>query len=108
MITWYWVLVIIIATNFFSVFLCEVIPFYDIWKKIICILAFPFVWIGYFPCGFFKNFICPVNQTNFEKAVAITANKETIHKLSKNVYLWHDKGAKKLQHHWFLVRVKES
>ena len=31
---------------------------------------------------------------------------ETIYKLSKNVYLWHDKKAKKIHNHWFLVRVK--
>lgn len=108
MIAWYWVLVIIITTNFLSVFFYEIIPFYDIWEKILCILAFPFIWIGYFPWTFFKNFIHPVNQINFEKAVEVETNKRAIHKLSKNIYLWHDSKAKKLQHHWFLVRVKNK
>ena len=55
---------------------------------------------------FLETFFVPATQQKFEEAMTTKTDKETIYKLSKNVYLWHDKKAKKIHNHWFLVRIK--
>lgn len=106
MIAWYWVLISIVVSNFLTVLLSNIINFENLWEDFLFTLFSPFVWIGKFPYVFFRNFFIPVTQQRFDKAMATETDKETIYKLSKNVYLWHDKKAKKIHNHWFLVRIK--
>ena len=106
MIAWYWVLISIVMSNFLTVLLSNIVNFENLWEDFLFTLFYPFVWIGKFPYAFFRNFFVPATQQRFEKAMTTKTDKETIHKLSKNVYLWHDKKAKKIHNHWFLVRIK--
>lgn len=106
MLAWYWILVTAILINFLTVLLSDKIDFETFQEEFISILFYPLIWLGIFPYVFFKGLFCPVSQKRFDEIVAIKTDKETIYKLSKNIYFWHDKGAKKLQHHFFLIRVK--
>lgn len=106
MIAWYWVLISVVMSNFLTVLLSNIVNFENLWEDFLFILFYPFVWIGKFPYVFFRNFFIPVTQQRFDKAMTTETDKETIYKLSKNVYLWHDKKAKKIHNHWFLVRIK--
>lgn len=105
MVAWYWVLISIVMSNFLTVLLSNIINFENLWEDFLFTLFYPFVWIGNFPYAFFRNFFVPATQQQFDEATT-EADKETIYKLSKNVYLWHDKKAKKIHNHWFLVRIK--
>ena len=105
MVAWYWVLISVIVSNFLTVLLSYKINFENLWEDFLFALFYPSAWVGNFPYAFFRNFFIPVTQQQFEKAVSV-ADKETIYKLSKNVYLWHDKKAKKIYNRWFLVRIK--
>lgn len=106
MIAWYWVLISIVMSNFLTVLLSNIINFENLWEDFLFALFSPLVWIGNFPYAFFRNFFIPATQQQFEEAMTTETDKETIYKLSKNVYLWHDKKAKKIHNHWFLVRIK--
>lgn len=106
MLAWYWILVTAILINFLTVLLSDKIDFETFWEEFISILFYPLIWLGIFPYVFFRGLFCPVSQKRFDEVVATKTDKETIYKLSKNIYFWHDKGAKKLQHHFFLIRVK--
>ena len=105
MIAWYWILISIVMSNFLTVLLSDIINFENLWEDFLFTLFYPFVWIGKFPYAFFRNFFVPATQQRFDEATT-GADKETIYKLSKKVYLWHDKEAKKIHNHWFLVRIK--
>ena len=105
MVAWYWVLIFVVVSNFLTTLFSSIIDFDDFWEKILFILFYPFFWIGNFPYAFFRNLFIPATQQQFEKVTTGT-DRETIYKLSKNVYLWHDKEAKKIHNHWFLVRIK--
>ena len=106
MVAWYWVLISMVISNFLTVLLSYKIDFENFWEDFLVILFYPFVWVGKFPYAFFRNFFIPATQQQFEKAITTETDRETIYKLSKNVYLWHDKKAKKIYNHWFLVRIK--
>lgn len=106
MITWYWVLISIVMSNFLIVLLSNIVNFENLWEDFLFTLFYPFLWIGKIPYAFFRNFFIPATQQQFEEAMATETDKETIYKLSKNIYLWHDKKAKKNHLHWFLVRIK--
>lgn len=105
MIAWYWILISVVVSNFLTVLLSYKIDFDSLWEDFLFVLFYPFVWVGSFPYVFFRNLFVPATRQQFEE-VTTEADKETIYKLSKNVYLWHDKKAKKIHNHWFLVRVK--
>nr|DAG55904.1 MAG TPA: hypothetical protein [Caudoviricetes sp.] len=105
MVAWYWVLISVVVSNFLTVLLSYKINFEDFWEDSLFALFYPFVWVGIFPYVFFRNFFISVTRQQFEE-VATGADKKTIYKLSKNVYLWHDKKAKKIHNRWFLVRIK--
>ena len=106
MIAWYWILVTAIIMNFLTVLFSNKIDFETFWEEFISILFYPLIWLGIFPYVFFRGLVRPVSQQRFDEVIATKTNNETIHKLSENIYLWHDKGAKKPQHHFFLIRVK--
>lgn len=106
MVAWYWVLATAVITNFLTVLFSDKIDFETFWEEFIGILFYPLIWLGIFPYVLFKGLFCPVSQKRFSEVIATKTDKETIYKLSKNIYLWHDKGAKKLQHHFFLIRIK--
>lgn len=106
MVAWYWILISVVVSNFLTVLLSYKINFENLWEDFLCILFYPFVWVGNFPYAFFRNFFIPATQQQFEEVMTTETDKETIYKLSKNVYLWHDKKAKKIHNHWFLVRIK--
>ena len=108
MVAWYWILATAVITNFLTILLSKKIDFETFWEEFISILFYPLIWLGIFPYVFFRCLVRPVSQQHFDKIVAKKTNNETIHKLSKNIYLWHDKETKRLHHHWFLIRVKES
>lgn len=108
MIAWYWILVTAVITIFLTTLLSNKIDFETFWGEFISILFYPLIWLGIFPYVFFKGLVRPVSRQRFSEAIAVKTDKETIYKLSENIYLWHDKGAKKLQHHFFLIRVKEN
>lgn len=108
MLAWYWVLVAVVITNFLTVCFSDKIDFETFWEEFISIIFYPLIWLGIFPYVFFKGLFCPVSQNRFNEVTATKTDKETIYKLSENIYLWHDKGAKKLQHHWFLIRVEKN
>lgn len=94
MIAWYWVLISVVVSNFLTVLLSYKIDFESLWEDFLFALFYPFVWVGSFPYVFFRNFFIPATLQQFEEAATET-DRETIYKLSRNVYLWHDKKAKK-------------
>lgn len=106
MVAWYWILISVVVSNFLTVLLSNKIDFENLWEVFLFALFYPFIWIGSFPYVFFRNFFIPVTQQRFEEAITTETDKETIYKLSKNVCLLHDKKAKKIHNHWFLVRIK--
>lgn len=106
MVAWYWILISVIVTNFLTTHFFYEIDFEKFWERFLLILIYPFVWVGSFPYVFFRNFFIPATQQRFEKAVAEKREDETIHKISKSVYLWHNRNSKKKCNMWFLVRVK--
>lgn len=106
MIAWYWILATAAITNFLTILLSNKIDFETFWEEFISILFYPLIWLGIFPYVLFKGLFCPVSRQRFDEVIATKTNNETIYKLSENIYLWHDRGAKKLQHHFFLIRVK--
>ena len=105
MVAWYWVLISMVVSNFLTILLSYKIDFESLWEDFLFILFYPFVWVGNFSYAFFRNFFIPATQQQFEE-VATGTDRETIYKLSKNVYLWHDKKAEKIHNRWFLVRTK--
>ena len=106
MVTWYWILITAVITNFLTILFLNKIDFETFWEEFISILFYPLMWLGIFPYVFFRGLVRPVSRQHFNKVIATKTNNETIHKLSENIYLLHDRGAKKLHHHFFLVRVK--
>lgn len=106
MVAWYWILITVVITNFLTILFSNKIDFETFWEEFINILFYPLIWLGIFPYVFFRGLVRPTSRQRFDEVIATKTNNEIVHKLSENIYLWHDRGAKKLQHHFFLIRVK--
>lgn len=48
MIAWYWILVLVVITNFLTVCFYNKIDFETFWEEFISIIFYPLIWLGIF------------------------------------------------------------